>query len=236
VQWLKETWSRQWNREPNERELRGLVTDYVKESLLEREARELALDVNDTIVRRRLAQKLEFLIQDTSRALDPPEDELRRAYDADRERYQNPDQISFTQIFFTTADGAREAREQLDTTDPDELGDRSLLERDYRATDLQTVVSVFGERFAQRAFELEAGRWSDPIESAYGFHLVLIRERVVAQPRTFDDVRDRVLEEWHRLQESEARARYFNLLLTKYDVVVDDEIAPLIGPLAESSP
>ena len=67
IAWLKETWSRQWQREPTRDELRGLVTDFLKEELLAREARALGLDQNDTIVRRRLAQKLEFLVQDTSR-------------------------------------------------------------------------------------------------------------------------------------------------------------------------
>jgi hypothetical protein len=66
VHWLQEMWARQWQRPPNEQELRGLIADYVKEALLAREARALGLDEHDTVVRRRLAQKLEFLVQDTA--------------------------------------------------------------------------------------------------------------------------------------------------------------------------
>jgi hypothetical protein len=58
VAWLKETWSRQWQREPTREELRGLATEFLKEELLAREARAMRLDENDTIVRRRLAQKV----------------------------------------------------------------------------------------------------------------------------------------------------------------------------------
>jgi hypothetical protein len=65
VQWLKETWTLQRQREPTPEELRGLVAEYMDEALLAREARELQLDENDTIVRRRLAQKLSFLLADT---------------------------------------------------------------------------------------------------------------------------------------------------------------------------
>ena len=79
VNWLKEMWARQWQRPPNEQELRGLVTDYVKEGLLAREARALGLDENDTIVRRRLAQKLAFFVQDTARLAEAGEDAMRAA-------------------------------------------------------------------------------------------------------------------------------------------------------------
>src|SRR5580704_19189271 len=101
VAWLKETWSRQWQREPTRDELRGLVTDFLKEELLAREARSLGLDQNDTIVRRRLAQKLEFLVQDTSRLAEPTEEDLRRFYKASPERFQTDAHISFTHVFFS---------------------------------------------------------------------------------------------------------------------------------------
>jgi hypothetical protein len=102
VHWLKETWARQWQRPPSEQELRGVVADYVKEVLLAREARALGLDENDTVVRRRLAQKLEFLVQDTVRLAEPREDELCQLYDASRTRYHTPARLSFTHIYFKT--------------------------------------------------------------------------------------------------------------------------------------
>src|SRR5262245_36918741 len=100
VRWLTETWMRQWHREPTRDELRGLVSNLVKEELLSREARELRLDEGDTIVRRRLAQKLEFLLQDTARLAEPTEDELRRLYEASPEAYRDEPRVSFTQIYF----------------------------------------------------------------------------------------------------------------------------------------
>jgi len=63
---LKETWAKQWQREPTRDESRGLVTEFLKEELLAREAREMGLDQNDLVVHRRLAQKVEFLVQDAA--------------------------------------------------------------------------------------------------------------------------------------------------------------------------
>ena len=101
VKWLKETWARQWQREPTREELRGLVMDFLKEELLAREAREMGLDENDTIVRRRLAQKVEFLVQDTARLAEPTEDDLRRFYAAHPERFSEEARVSFTHVYFS---------------------------------------------------------------------------------------------------------------------------------------
>jgi hypothetical protein len=64
---------------------------------------------------------------------------------------------------------------------------------------------------------------------------VRIRERQAAQPRLFDEVRTQVLDEWHRFQQAKASAQFFDGLLQKYDLVVEESVKPLIGPLAEVS-
>lgn len=165
VNWLRETWARQWQRPPSEQDLRGIVADYLKEELLAREARELGLEENDTVVRRRLAQKMEFLVQDTARLADPGENELREIYNANRARYQNPPRISFTQIYFTTEAAARQGLDQLATHGAADLGDRTLLERDYAEADEQAVRSLFGPEFAEKLFALEPGQWRGPVAS-----------------------------------------------------------------------
>src|SRR3954465_7028846 len=58
VRWLRETFAGQWRRNPNADEMQGLVATLTEEELLAREARALRLDKHDTVVRRRLAQKL----------------------------------------------------------------------------------------------------------------------------------------------------------------------------------
>src|SRR5262245_61548283 len=87
IEWLTENWTTQWRRPPTPEELRGLVTDYANEMLLAREARALGLEENDVIVRRRLAQKLTFLIEDTLRRAEPSDSELQQFYTAHAERF-----------------------------------------------------------------------------------------------------------------------------------------------------
>ncbi|MEW6683486.1 MAG: peptidylprolyl isomerase [Nitrospirota bacterium] len=233
VDWLKETWARQWQRPPDERELRGLVTDYLKEELLAREAQELGLDENDTVVRRRLAQKMEFLVQDTAQLAEPAEEELRRLYDIDRVRYVTPARISFSQLYFKTESASQQGLKALAADPAAEPGERTLLERDYTGVDEQTVTSLFGPEFTDRVFTLQSGSWQGPVKSGYGFHLVWIDVREAAEPRPFEEVRAQVAEEWRHAQQTQANKQFFASLFKKYDIQLDESVKPLIWPLTE---
>ena len=233
VNWLKETWTRQWQRPPTEEELRSLVTDYLKEALLAREAAEMGLDDNDTIIRRRLAQKMAFLVLDTARILEPEEAELRRYYDTNRSNYQAPARVSFTQLFFKNESDAKQGLAHLSTRSPDELGDPSMLERNHAEADVQAVRSQFGDAFSREVFDLETGQWLGPVVSTYGHHLVRISAREAVQPLPYEAARAQVLEDWQREQQTRTSQSFFAELLKKYDVVVDESVKSLVGPLTE---
>src|SRR5271166_6007760 len=51
----------QWHRPPTAAEFQAMVEDKVREEVLYREALAMGLDKDDTIVKRRMAQKMQFL-------------------------------------------------------------------------------------------------------------------------------------------------------------------------------
>jgi hypothetical protein len=238
ISWLRETFANQWHREPTGEEMHGLLATLLEEVLLAREARSLGLDQNDTIVRRRLAQKLTFLVEDTSRIADPSEDELRRFYAAHAERYRTNPLVSFSHIFFSPerrphADAdARTALALISTAGgqveklPD--GDRILLENSFENIDVHEVSSLFGPDFAHTVFALPPGSWSGPIRSAFGLHLVQVTELRRANLRPFDDVRDTVTADWRRQRNSETKQAYLARLRDKYGVVIGDSARPVL--------
>jgi hypothetical protein len=58
----KETYfESQWYRTPTPQEFQAMVEDKVREEVLYREGRAMAPDKDDTIVKRRMAQKMQFL-------------------------------------------------------------------------------------------------------------------------------------------------------------------------------
>lgn len=235
VEWLSASWTRQRQRAPSDEELRRLVADSVREELLAREARALGLDEDDTVVRRRLAQKMEFILQDAVRLTGPDEAELRRSYDRDPARYRTVAGVSFTQLFFRSEADARRAVAAVETTPSDDVGDPTLLARHYDLVDEAAVADLFGSAFAERLFGLEPRRWSGPIRSQYGFHVVRVTERRDAQTRSFEEVRERVHEDWLRDRRSDAETLLLHALLEKYELIVDDAVEPWLGPLADAS-
>lgn len=238
IAWLTESWSRQWQKPPSPAELQGLMVDYLREELLAREAQALGLDREDVIVRRRLAQKMNFILEDTARLAEPTDAELRAVYESDRARFDAPAQIGFVTVYFSTArrgeraaDDARKALTRLTSTadaDPRTLGDGSLLPEAMTDADQQVIASVYGSGFAEAVMALEPGTWQGPIESAFGLHLVRITERREGQAQPFAEIRDRLAEEWRRRSEEAAKETYFRELLGRYEIVATDSVRPLI--------
>lgn len=245
VQWLRETWQRQWQREPNAAELAALVTEYLKEELLVREARALGLDDNHTIVRRRLAQKLEFIVQDTTRLDEPAVAELEAFHAAHAEIFSEPARVSFSQIYFGSerrADPMGDAQALLPRLrDPVlaaracMLGDSLLLESGLDEVDAAAVSARFGSDFSAAVFALVPGQWHGPIASAYGWHLVRVDQLKPGGLRPYADVQSLVRERWRAAREQEMGARYFASLMAKYQVSIDESIKPMIGPLEHTS-
>ena len=228
VNWLKETWALQWQRPPSEEELRGLVASYLQEILLAREAMEMGLEKNDTVIRRRLAQKMDFFIVDAMRLAEPDEATLHHYYDAHRVRYSAPLQVTFSQRFFRTEAAARQGLQKLTMHADANIGDPSLFEDDYATVSAQEVASIFGSDFSARLKSLALGRWQGPIPSAYGFHLVFLRKRQLAEYTPYATVRSKVLSDWRLEQEAVAKERFFAKLLEKYTIETDSAIKKLL--------
>lgn len=240
ARWLAENWATQWRRPPTRDELRGLIVDYLNEQLLAREARALGLEDNDVIIRRRLAQKLTFIIDDTTRRAEPTEQELQQYYEANAHRFRSDARISFAHVYFSPqrrADARSDAENALRqlvaegaTAWNASLGDRLLIRSELRDETEQSVSSTFGPEFARAVFAIEAGRWAGPVQSGYGLHLVRVSALKEARLPPLSEIRERVVAEWTHQREARAKERYLAELRKKYDVVADEEVKALIAP------
>lgn len=239
IQWLRETYSRQWLRPPDAAELQGLVANLVEEELLAREAQAMGLGQDDTLIRRRLAQKLKFLIDDTSRLAEPTDAELLRYFEANARRFGESPRVSFSQIYFSPAhrnDAFEDAGFVLARLSADagantaELGDRFLLEADMAHADRQAVANAFGDWFADALLAVQPGKWTGPLTSGYGAHLVFVSAREPARTPVFEAVRDKVLAEWRRESEQKASQNYLTRLREKYGVEFEDSAKAQLEP------
>jgi hypothetical protein len=236
--WLKQMWARQWQRPPTDEELAHLVADHVREEVLAREAKALELDIGDTVVRRRLAQKMTFLFDDTFRFAEPPEQDLLALYETRSDLVSAPAQVSFTQVFFRGEHGDGRARATLaalsgGSTEAREAGDRLLIGDSLTKQDERALSGLFGPAFAKAVFAQPVGRWSGPLESGYGLHLVKVTELLPALRRPFAESRERLAAEWRRERQEAASRRLLQELVRKYRVAADPALRPWLGLLGD---
>lgn len=230
IQRLTGLWSKQWNRSPSAQEQQDLIRDHLKEILLAREAVALGLDQDDIIVQRRLAQKMKFLLEDTVRIAEPGDAVLREFHARHAEYFQVSAKVSLSQRFFSSQDAAQKGLQVLQQNEAADVGEPSLLEQHIQAVDQTILANLFGAPFAEQVFALEPAHWHGPIASGYGFHLVRVDRHDAARQRPFEEVRERVLAEWTRIEQEKAEQQYFAGLLQKYQVVVDEALRPAMGP------
>jgi hypothetical protein len=207
VNWLAEMWQKKWNRPPNNAEMVGLVRDHLRESVLYREAVAMGLDKDDVIIRRRMAQKLEFLAQDLIQPKTPTAEELQAYFNENIDRYQIPPLLTFTQVFLDpdkrgdgTLDDAEKLKAELIASAkvPDatsDLGDRFMLQSYYPERDEADIAKLFGGEFARSIMTLEPEKWRGPVLSGYGTHLVYVHARLESPPPTYEQVAQRVRED-----------------------------------------
>jgi hypothetical protein len=179
-----------------------------------------------------------FLLDDTIRSSEPPEAELRSLYETRPDLVRTPPRTSFTQVFFTREHGedraAREARTVLarlseGDADPEEYGDRLLLGSIFIDQDERSLSDQFGAAFAQAILSAEPDHWSGPVASGYGLHLVKVTHVQPSRIKAFDEVRERLAQEWHRQRQETAGAQLYAELLRKYQIVADPPVRPLLG-------
>lgn len=236
-------WEKQWNRPPTEVELKGLIDRAIHEEIFYREAMQMGLDYEDSVVRRRLAQKLEFLIQDIS-APDAPTDVQLQAYlDTHQELFEQPARYSFYQVYLSPDKrgsnlfkDAQQLLSQLqDTTPPQDgsfLGDSLMLDVQYRDINTRQLDRLFGKGFSPPLSNFQPRTWNGPIESGYGLHLVYLDDYVPARVPTLEEVRLEVEREWLSAAQKEANEQVYQRLRDQYQVVIDEWQPPLASPLS----
>jgi len=237
IEALAENFATVWMRPPTTVELKGLVEDYVAEEVYYREAVAMGLDQDDTVIRRRLRQKMEFLSESVADSVQPDDAQLQSYLEQNAGEFAQPAELTFRQVYLSTerrggtvrADAEKLLAElQADrvSADPAEVGDPTLLPATMEGASPQAIANAFGQEFAQQVDEAPVGQWSGPIESGFGLHLVRVDERVITEAPTLGEIRPIVLREWQAEQRHTQNQSFRAALRDKYEVRVE-------GPAAE---
>lgn len=227
VESLALLFQRTWQRPPTRAELDGLIEARVREEVLYREALKLGLDRGDTVVRRRLQQKMEF-VGDELAAVEPSDAELQAFLAANAARFREPERWSFRQVLVASegGDGRRRAEAILASlrdgeADPGTAGDPTLLEPYHENLTARDVAGVLGEEFAGALGGLPVGLWAGPVRSPYGLHLVEVVTHVSARDPALTKMRPEVSREWQAERSARAKEKLYVRLRAGYDIKVE---------------
>jgi len=235
IDWLTDSWEKRWTRPPTPEEREGLIQQYLREMILYREAVAMGLDKDDTVIRRRLAQKLEFLTQDLISPQPPTEDELRSYFETHMDRYQPPDLITLTHVFLdpdkrgdkTLKDAETTKAKLIDLKEPPQdaraFGDPFMLQSYYPERSEAELAKLFGRGFAEPVFKLEPQKWHGPVLSGYGTHLVYVHDRREAEPPKFNEIEAQVRQDWESDKRKQLNEQFVASLMGRYDVTIEDE-------------
>jgi parvulin-like peptidyl-prolyl isomerase len=192
----------------------------------------MGLDRDDTIIRRRLRQKLEFLVEDAASSSPPTEAEIVAWLDKHSESFRGEPQVAFRQVYVSperrgasASVDAGKLLARLSAKGPDaatdRLADASMLPAEMPLVPLREVARSFGNDFAEEIAKLDPGRWTGPVESPYGLHLVLVREKVAAAPPELSEIRPAVEREVLAERRKRDLDGLYERLLEKYTVTIE---------------
>lgn len=221
----------------SEVERERLVADFVREEALHREAMAMGMDQGDYIIRQRLVQKVEFLLENmVNQALVPDEEVITAWYNVHSDDYRVDAVYTFTHIFFDADErGPEQARQDAENllgtpqlaaagfNDASGFGDRYPFLQNYVERTRDFVVNNFTPAFvdALDAVEPSNANWYGPFESRYGWHLVMLRQRSEPYIPELDSIRERVMDDWRYEAVLESQREAEQQVIDQYDVRVN---------------
>ena len=229
---LVTAFTRTWQRPPTQSEFTGIVNDWIREEIAYREGLRLGLDSNDTIIRRRLRQKLEVLADDIVSMAEPSEEMLRQYLEENIADYSLEPIYTLRQVYFNVDErgaaaeqDAEQALLMLETdsvlTNPEDLGDRLTVPYQHVRKSESELAGSFGGSFVDNLVDLEVGKWQGPFLSGYGLHLVFIEEVLPGRPLTLEEAERDVRRDWDNEQRVRAIDALYEQLRKDYTITIE---------------
>ena len=226
-------WEKMRQRPPTQVELNGMIEQQIREQVMYREALAMGLDKNDSIVRKRLAQKVEFISADLAEQVEPTEKDLTNYLVAHPDKFTVPGRIDFVQVYFnfdkrgaaTEQDASRllgELNKHESKIDIMLAGDPSMIGQQHEQVSQYEVERLFGKDFAIQVFSLPVGSWQGPVLSGYGLHLLRVSKKTPDIQPELAAVRDKVRIEWMNQQRRNIDKAFYKSLRQRYEIVIDD--------------
>jgi len=251
VRQLAVTWLAQGRPAPTPDEMRSLMDQKVTEEILFREAVSLGLDRDDEIIKRRLAQKMDFLAADLATLDEPNNAQLKEWYAKRSDRFALSPHLSFRHLYFSFdkhGEAAREAAaaaipsvsgKPADSPELASVADTFMFRNYYGDATPDQMAKEFGPDFAKALFTLKPGSWQGPVQSGYGWHLIWVDSIEPGRVPAFEEVAPAVKSAWLDERYAEVKSNALREMRSRYIVslptVTTDDLRGLEAPTGASA-
>lgn len=208
-------------RAPTDAEMDGMIRDQIREEVYYREALRLGLDADDTVIRRRMRTKMEYLARAEAEAAVADDATLQAWLSRNPARYASDALYSFDQVYLGESDAAAAKAALRKGTDWKTVGKAISLPASLEKAGKTDVDKSFGEGFAALLAAQKQGQWVGPISSGFGRHLIRLRAVTVPNPPKLADVRQRVENDWRAATAASREAKAYQALLDGYDIRIE---------------
>ena len=150
---LVSAWNSRVGRNPTDDEIFRIINNLIEEEILYREALLLGLDKEDRIIKRRLAQKISFLKQESILNM-PTKDEIFEYYDRNKDKYFVDKTFTFTHLFYSSESSSKEratSSYQEIINGYDVTADPLFLGKNFVDKSLKNIESDLGKNFASNS-------------------------------------------------------------------------------------
>ena len=231
-------WEKIWGRPPTTAELRKAVDSYVRNEILYREALARGMDREDPRVRIALILKMQMLAAGQADARGVTEEDLSAFFALRKEQYRIPAKVSLIQLFFKDEPDSRERADsllaQFQKQEPTEAvlrvaGDTAMIAAVQEAVTAANLEKQFGTDFTAEVLSLPKGKWSGPVRSGYGLHVVKVFDRQPGRIPDLAEVRDKVESDLLYEARKASQELGYQEIAGKYRVGISDRAEQMLG-------
>ena len=237
IRYLNDRFEQRMMRAPTSEETEKMVEQHVRDEIYYREAVRMGLGSDDPLIRRRMRQKLNFILLDTAALIAPDKEQLQQYMQQHAERYMTPARVSFQQVYLGEADETSYAEliKQLESGEFQLPASPGLMLQDhYQSIPTEVIERRFGAKFAEMLVMQPIASWQAPLYSGFGAHAVRLEHYEPAALPELDDQYDAVLQDWLTDRTASMQEQIYQDLSNNYQVVIEfPEVAPASIGIAE---
>ncbi|KXB70552.1 peptidylprolyl isomerase [Peptoniphilus sp. DNF00840] len=204
---------------------KDVVNELVYQALLYEDAMEKGMDKEDEFIQ--VVEKTKesmlktYALGKLLATAEVKDEDIKKFYEENKDAFKQAESADASHILVAEEDKAREIYEKIKNG-----GDFEELAREFstcpskeKGGDLGTFTrGQMVKEFEDAVFENEVGTITEPVKTQFGYHIIKVNKKNPARELTFDEVKDKIVEQVRRQKEQEIYNKKITELKDKYEV------------------